>query len=138
MDIEKIISNAVIQSLRGESRMKIESEKSLGNELEKNRNIYDQYVGKYVICRTRNEGVNAGKVVACDPTGVILEDARRLWYYKPADDDFSWYEGVANCGVSSESKLSVPAKKLIVEDYSLTICTEQAEKSIRDAKSYIA
>ena len=36
--------------------------------------IYDGYIGKYVICRTRNEGINAGRVVKLDETGVVLED----------------------------------------------------------------
>lgn len=39
----------------------------------------------YVICRTRNEGINAGYVKDLDSTGVILEDARRLYYHKPKD-----------------------------------------------------
>ena len=98
-------------------------------------NLFDRYVGRYVICRTRNEGVNAGKVIDCDETGVILEDARRLYYHEPLDKNVSWYEGVALTGLSKNSKISAEVEKVIVEDYSLTVCTEIAEKSIRSAKA---
>lgn len=100
----------------------------------KQSNLYNSYIGKYVICRSRNEGVNAGKVIAADETGVILDDARRLYYHKPVNKNISWYEGVAISGLSNDSKVGTPACKLIVEDYSLTVCTSDAEKSIRGAK----
>lgn len=101
-----------------------------------NSSMYQSWVGKYVICRTRNEGVNAGVVEQIDDTGVVLEDARRLWYHKPADKDLSWYEGVAESGLAADDyRISNPVKKLIAEDYSLTLCTSKAEKSIRDART---
>ncbi len=96
--------------------------------------IRSSFIGLYVICRSRNEGINAGKVLKADETGVILEDARRIYYHKPLDKNKSWYEGVANSGLSSDSKISGETLKAISEDYSLTVCTPQAERSIRDAK----
>lgn len=105
------------------------------NNNKKQNNLLDGYIGKYVICRTRNEGVNAGEVIALDETGVILKDARRLYYHKPADAKLSWYEGVAISGVSDDSKLSAPVEKVIIEDYSLTVCTEKAKSSIISAKN---
>lgn len=93
------------------------------------------FVGKYVIVRSRNEGINAGKVLELDETGVILEDARRLYYHKPADRSLSWYEGVALEGLSSDSKIGAAVTKLIIEDYSLTVCSSKAESSIRGAKT---
>jgi hypothetical protein len=98
--------------------------------------LYARYVGKYVICRSRNEGVNAGTVLAADETGVILKDARRLYYHKPVNKNVSWYEGVANFGLDSSSKVGSAVEKVIVEDYSLTVCSEEAEKSIRGAKEH--
>ena len=106
-----------------------------GNEATKPSNMYNQFVGKYVIVRSRNEGINAGKVLEADETGVILEDARRLYYHKPANKSLSWYEGVALEGLSSDSKVGAPVTKLIAEDYSVTVCTLQAETSIRGAKT---
>jgi len=94
-----------------------------------------QFVGKYVIVRSRNEGINAGKVLELDDTGVILEDARRLYYHKPANKELSWYEGVALEGLSKDSKVGAEVTKLIIEDYSITVCSKDAEKSIRGAKT---
>ena len=90
-------------------------------------------IGKYVIVRSHNEGVNCGVVVDADDTGIILKDARRLWYYEPKDTKQSWYEGVANSGLGENSKIS-PAveRKVIVENYSITYCSPQAEKSLRE------
>ncbi len=105
-----------------------------GNRSVNQSNLYGRYIGKYVICRTRNEGINAGKVIAVDETGVILEDARRLYYHKPTNKSMSWYEGVALEGLSSDSKIGSAVEKIISEDYSLTICSGDAEKSIRGAK----
>lgn len=98
-------------------------------------NLGQSYIGKYVIVRSRNEGINAGKLIEMDDTGVILEDARRLYYHKPANKELSWYEGVALEGLSSDSKVGAEVTKIIIEDYSVTICTNKAEKSIRGAKT---
>jgi hypothetical protein len=109
----------------------------LGGDNKSASDLYQRYVGKYVICRTRNEGINAGVVIAADDTGVILQDARRLWYHKPKTTNCSWYEGIARDGISYDTKCGVAREKLIVEDYSLTICSEAAEKTIREAKDHV-
>lgn len=91
-------------------------------------------IGKYAIIRSRNEGINAGTIIAADHTGVIIENARRIWYHRPADKSESWYEGVANTGLSPDSKVSgTVTQKAIIEDYSVTICTDVARKSIEGA-----
>ena len=104
-----------------------------GNQ--KQNNLLERYIGKYVICRTCNEGINAGEVVSLDETGVILKDARRLYYHKPLDKSISWYEGVAISGISKDSKIGAAVEKAIIEDYSLTVCTELAKLSIISAKT---
>jgi hypothetical protein len=93
------------------------------------------YIGKYVLCRSRSEGINAGTVKDIDSTGVVISDARRLWYHKPSTND-AWYEGVAKHGLSSDSKISIENEKVIVEDYSLTVCSEDAKKSIESHNNY--
>ena len=94
--------------------------------------LLDSVIGKYVIVRSRNEGINAGVVVRADETGIILKDARRIYYHRPADKKLSWYEGVAVSGLSDNSKISGEVKeKGILEDYSYTLCSDVAEKSIR-------
>jgi len=95
--------------------------------------LLDSVIGKYCIVRTRNEGINFGKVIDCDDTGVILDEARRIYYHKPKDKNVSWYEGVAETGLHSDSKISGEvSRKYIVEDYSLTICSEKAVKNIKN------
>ena len=90
-------------------------------------------IGKYVIVRSRNEGINAGEVVAADGTGVILKDARRIWYHRPADTSMAWYEGVAVSGLCEGSVVSTTVpQKAVIEDYSITVCSEVGEASIRE------
>ena len=113
--------------------------KSEANEQEVVCNISDDasiatnYIGKFVIVRSRNEGINAGTVIAADKTGVQLKECRRLWYHKPANNSLSWYEGVAISGLSDDSKVSATVKgKMIIEDYSMTIATQESQKSIME------
>ena len=88
-------------------------------------------IGKNVIVRSKNEGINAGTVVLADETGVMLKNCRRIWYHKPKDKELSWYEGVAVSGLSDDSKISgTVTMKIIIEDYSMTECTDDAFKSI--------
>ena len=94
-------------------------------------------IGEYVICRSINEGVNAGFLIKADKTGVLLKHAIRLWRHTPKDKSMVWYEGVALSGLSEDSKTSPPVPlKAIIEDYSLTVCSDIAMKSIREHKSH--
>lgn len=92
--------------------------------------IRKPFIGQYVICRSLNDGINSGWCIACDETGVVLKDARRLHYYHPKDQAHNWYEGVAISGLGSESRISDRGLKLITEDYSLTVCSDEAIHSI--------
>ena len=97
--------------------------------------VASRMIGKFVIVRTRNEGINAGTVVVADETGVELKNCRRIYYHKPKDKSLSWYEGVAASGLSSDSKVSGTVKsKVIIEDYSMTLCCKESEKSIMEMK----
>ena len=92
-------------------------------------------IGKKVIVRSRNEGINSGIVVNADETGVELKDCRRIWNHKPKDKNLSWYEGVAVSGISDDSKISgVVPKKVIIEDYSLTLINDAAFETIMALK----
>lgn len=95
--------------------------------------VASRMIGKNVIVRSRNEGINAGIVVIADETGVELKNCRRIWYHRPKDKNLSWYEGVAVSGLDSSSRVSctVP-RKIIIEDYSMTICCDDAYKSIME------
>ena len=98
--------------------------------------LFKDMIGKYVVVRSRNEGINAGFLEDADETGCILKECKRLWYHKPAVKTESWYEGVCNHGLSDDSKVSGAVdRKIIVEDYSIIECTEKAAKSIQEAKA---
>jgi hypothetical protein len=89
--------------------------------------IASRMIGKKVIVRSANEGINAGIVVVADETGVELTSCRRLWYHKPLDSNLAWYEGVAVSGISSDSKVSGTVnRKVIIEKYSMTECSDEA------------
>ena len=97
--------------------------------------IASRMTGKKVLVRSRNEGINAGVVVLADETGVELKDCRRLYYHRPKKETLSWYEGVAMSGLNEDSKVSGTVnRKVILEDYSMTECTEDAFKSIMELK----
>jgi len=106
-----------------------------GSQTKANR-LFDDIIGEYVIVRSRNEGINCGYVKQADETGVILEKARRLYYHKPLDTNLSWYEGVAMSGCSDDSKISgIVKQKIIIEDYSILICSEKAKEVLENAKT---
>lgn len=93
--------------------------------------IASRMIGKKVIVRSRNEGINAGVVVLADETGVELKDARRLWFHKPKSTDVAWFEGISQTGLSDDSEVSCSvSRKVIIEDYSMTECTKEAFESI--------
>lgn len=99
--------------------------------------LYEFYRGKFVLVRSRNEMVNAGIVVLMDESGIVLKNAIRLWFYRPADQSVSWYEGVANVGLHPDSKVApAVAMKVIVEDYAVVLCTEEARFSIEGFKPH--
>lgn len=88
-------------------------------------------IGKFVIVRSRSEGINAGTVVVADESGVMLKNCRRIHYMAPKNKSMSWYEGVSLSGLSEDSKVSPTAEnKTIIEDYSMTTCSKDAEASI--------
>ena len=132
----KLDSNALIEQLEQVKKINdllgVNQSDTTKSKKSPRSSIYDRYVDKYVICRTRNEGINCGKVIHAEKGCVVIADARRIYYHKPKDKTVSWYEGVAMTGLSPDSKISTTViEKVIVEDYSLTICTDVAEKSLR-------
>jgi len=87
--------------------------------------IASMMIGRSVIVRSSNEGINIGKVELADETGIILTDCRRLYYHKPKDLKLSWYEGVAMSGLNKNSKVSGTVdRKVIIEKYSMTECND--------------
>ena len=93
--------------------------------------IFKNTKGKNVIVRSRSEGINIGTIKKATVDGIILENCRRLWYHKPKDENQTWYEGVVNSGLSSDSKISsTVAEKVIIENYSIMPVDEKVFESI--------
>jgi hypothetical protein len=132
------MKNTVTLTINGETKdyIPVDSIPTQTIEFTGEQTLASTLIGKKVIVRSRNEGVNAGIVVLADHTGIQLTECRRIWYHKPKDTSVSWYEGVATTGISSDSKVSCTTEKTIIEDYSVTICGDEAFKSIMEIKPH--
>lgn len=92
-------------------------------------------VGETVIIRTYSAGVHFGKLVEKDGNEVILEKARRLYYWK-TNGGISLSE-VATTGLHEDSKVCVPLDKLWLEAIEIISCTEKAIKSIYGMEDHV-
>ena len=88
------------------------------------------YVGKYVVVRARGAGVFAGTLKEKDGNEVVLNDARRLWYWAGANECTE----IARSGVKepNQCKFTVPVGEICILDVVEVIpCTEEAERIIK-------
>jgi len=87
----------------------------------------------YVIVRTYSAGCFAGELESRDGKEVVLNNARRLWYW---DGAFT-LSTLAMDGVSNPENCKFPCE---VEEITLTeaieiiSCSEQAQRSIKEVK----
>jgi len=124
--LKKLLEDAIKKLLTGDSSADKSNEPELGGA-----------IGRYAIVRSYNEGVNAGVVISYNKDMIELSDCRRLWRHWPKDKKKSWYEGVAISGLDEKSQISIAVPtKIIVEKYSITICSKEAEQSIREFASH--
>lgn len=100
-------------------------------------NIITKYaIGKWAIIRTRNAGLNFGLVAEADNTGVVLKHARRLHRVATAKGVEAWYEGVSKHGLADWCNISAEVDtKIIIEDYEITLCTDEAAERIKNKPS---
>lgn len=93
-------------------------------------------IGKYVIVRCRDAGVHAGVLESYAGRRATLTEARRLWYWKPADGE-AFLSGVAVDGLDKTSKVGKPVPRIVLtEDCEIIECTEAAATSIRAQKNF--
>ena len=94
----------------------------------------EKFLGKYVIVRCRDAGVHCGVLESASGRECVLTDSRRLWYWKPANKA-AFLSGVANHGVAPDSKIGEAVARIaLTENCEIILCTEKAEKSLRNAK----
>jgi hypothetical protein len=96
--------------------------------------IQNGMIGKYVIVRCRDAGVHAGVLESYNGRECVLNESRRLWYWKPADNQ-KFLSGAAVAGLASDSKVGAPIRVHLTENCEIIECTDKAEKSIRGAKT---
>ena len=87
-------------------------------------------VGEYVIVRTHSAGVFAGTIKSKDKMYVVLENARRLWYWSGAAS----LSQLAMEGVKRPDECKFPREVTSVELNAIEIlaATEEARKSIAE------
>ena len=97
----------------------------------------DPWIGKYVIVRCRDAGVHAGVLKGRGPEDrqCELSEARRLWYWKPANKA-AFLSGVAVHGLDKASKLGEPVDIVLTENCEILACSDAAAASIRELASY--
>ena len=85
-------------------------------------------IGNYVIVRCRDAGVHAGYLQSHAGRECVLTEARRLWYWKPANGA-AFLSGVATEGLDSSSKIGAPIRVHLTENCEIIECTEEAARS---------
>lgn len=93
-------------------------------------------LNKYVIVRCHDAGVHAGVLKQYDGRQCLLHEARRLWYWKPANRA-SNLSGVATEGLDDSSKVGAPVNIHLTENCEIIECTPKAEESIRRIKNHV-
>ncbi len=92
-------------------------------------------IGKFVIVRCHDAGVHAGYLESYNGRECVLRDARRLWYWKPANGA-AFLSGVATEGLDRSSRVGKPIRVHLTENCEIIECSKDAEKSINGMQSY--
>ena len=88
---------------------------------------------KYVIVRTYSAGVFAGELISREGREVVLQNARRLWYWSGAAS----LSQLAMEGVKKPDDCKFPCevdRVELLEAIEILDCTNEAKKSIKDVK----
>jgi len=90
------------------------------------------YVGQNVIVRTYSAGCWAGKLILKEGDQVIIENARRLWYWK-AKKGIS-LSAIAEYGIDhEESRIPAPVKNVNLVAIEIIAANDEAFNSIMNA-----
>ena len=92
-------------------------------------------IGKYVVVRCRDAGVHAGVLKVHSGREALLEESRRLYYWK-CEGKAQFLSGVATAGITNASKVGRPITVHLTETCEIIKCTEAAEASIREKDNY--
>lgn len=91
----------------------------------------EKFIDKKVIVRANGAGVFFGTLKEKDGDEVLLADARRIYYWRGASECVE----IAQAGCSSDSRITRPAKEILVENVlEIHPATEQAITTIEAIK----
>jgi len=93
-------------------------------------------VGKYVIVRADRAGVFAGTLADKQGSEVVMENARRIWYW----DGAASLSQMAINGVSKPENCKFPAalaRILVLGVIEIIPCTMEAQKSLEGVKVWV-
>ena len=91
--------------------------------------------GNYVVVRTYSAGVHAGYLKSREGKEVVLQEARRLWYWEGA----SSLSQVAGKGISKPKSCKFPAaiaEITLTEAIEIIPCTTEAKAIIESVKEW--
>jgi len=97
----------------------------------------NNHIGRKVIVRTYTAGVFYGQLVEKVGGEAILENARRLYYWKTTDGGLSLSE-VANTGIHEDSKVCAPTDSHWLQPIEIITCSKESIKSIESKANYTA
>lgn len=92
-------------------------------------------IGKKVIIRTYSAGVHYGTLIEKEGEEVILENSRRLHYWKTTNKGISLSE-VAMTGLASDSRVCEVLPLLWLKAIEIIPCSEIAQKNIENQNVY--
>jgi hypothetical protein len=91
--------------------------------------------GKYCIVRTYSAGVHAGILKSREGKEVVIQDARRIWYW----DGAASLSQLATDGTSAPDNCKFPApvpEILLTEAIEIIPCSDRARASIDEVKPW--
>jgi len=92
-------------------------------------------IGKYFIIRTYSAGVFFGKLKAKEKKEVIINECRRLYYWKTINNSIS-LSSVANHGLHDDSKVCEETNNHWMESIELIECSNDSIKNIKNKNVY--
>lgn len=96
----------------------------------------DKPKGDYVVVRTCSAGVHAGYLRSREGKEVVLNDCRRLWYWKGA----ATLSQVAGYGITNPDACKFPAaisEITLTEAIEVIPCTDKAKDIIEGVKAWV-
>ena len=99
-------------------------------------NTLNSMMGKYVIIRTYSAGVHFGLLSEKAGSEVILENARRLYYWK-TNGGISLSE-VANTGLHDDSKVCSKVDQIWLDAIEIIPCSLDSIASIQEKNDCVA